>query len=138
MIQTVDAHSIDQFQRAFCEIYYDEIQQLILESRQEAFMQAKTILKERALDFFMQTIAGEGTPKAPSAIEKKGSSPIPKAIEKNSVDSRLSETNTHRPALGDRILEEIEAIREQILRNEALLSQIKPLIGSQQTTEDKR
>ena len=138
MIQTADVHSIDQFQRAFCEMYYDEIQQLILESRQEAFTQAKIILKERALDFFMQTLAGEAVPMAPSPIEKKGSPPIPKVIEKNSVDSRQSESQPDRPALGDRILEEIEAIREQILRNEALLSQIKPLIGSQQTTEDKR
>ena len=138
MIKNANVNKVDQFQRAFCELHGDEIQQLIIESRQEAFAQAKKILKERTLNLVMQTIAGSAQPAPPVAIEKKGSSPFPKVIEKNSVDSRLNENHPHRPALGDRILEEIEAIREQILRNEELLSQIKPLLGSQQATDDKR
>ena len=128
----------DTFQRAFRELYNDEIAQLIRESRQEAFEHAKKIIKKRALSLFMQAIAGELLQQPAVATVRNESSSFQKALEKDSVEQRLPDSYAHRPALGDRILEEIEAIREQILRNEELLSQIKPLIGSQQTTEEKR
>ena len=138
MVNNNGFHIADQFKRVFSETHKDQIQKLIHESRQEAFAQAKEILKGQTLNSVMRAILGDENPQNP--IRKDQDSP---SINQNNVSKDLSDKPQNqaiqnKPALSDRILEEIEAIREQILRNEELLSQIKPLIGHQKATEDKR
>ena len=54
----------------------------------------------------------------------------------NMKTSQVSDPNNAPPVLNDRILEEIEAIREQIQRNELLLSQIKPFVQATKVQEE--
>lgn len=69
-------------------------------------------------------------------VEKNTPSPVvvelpvkPSRIKaKPEVATRSETVKNAPPVLNDRILEEIEAIREQIRRNELLLSQIKPFV----------
>ncbi|MFK7848037.1 MAG: hypothetical protein AB8G77_22305 [Rhodothermales bacterium] len=71
-----------------------------------------------------------------TVVEKTTSSPAvvelpvkPSRIKaKPETATRSKEAGSAPPMLNDRILEEIEAIREQIRRNELLLSQIKPFV----------
>ncbi len=55
---------------------------------------------------------------------------------KSEPAKRIKRTNEAPPVLNDRILEEIEAIREQIRRNELLLSQIKPFVQTSKVQEE--
>ena len=129
MVQHAEAHIAEEFKRVFSELYKDKIQKLIHESREEAFVQAKEILKDRALNSVLTIAIGDN-----SERNQDASTSLPPSLKKDIHTEQPSNINTgektpHKPALSDRILEEIEAIREQILRNEELLSQIKPLIG---------
>ncbi len=148
-------HIAERFQLAFSTQYRDQIQQVIQESRQEAFARAKQLLKDESLNRLLETMAAR--PKPDPVATTSTSSPVPHipANEelKTSVKKRPQASPTKpstsskpdpetdgavfTPALSDRILNEIEAIRAQILRNEQLLSQIKPLlIRSNPSSED--
>ncbi len=139
---------VDQFQHAFARIYEDQIQQLIRDSRAEALAQAKQILREKALNNVLEAVVDgtveKGAP-VPDIISSEVVSsevvtvkPIQKprrSVKPESV-SRSKETRNAPPVLNDRILEEIEAIREQIRRNELLLSQIKPFVQTSKVQEE--
>ena len=129
MVQNPEAHIAKDFNRHFSELYSDKIQQLVHESFQEAFAQAKQILKERALNSVLTLVIENETDQRKDVYPKKHPSLKQEPGPKQLINLDAKEKTPHKPALSDRILEEIEAIREQILRNEELLSQIKPLIG---------
>ncbi|MBX2821902.1 MAG: hypothetical protein KTR29_19565 [Rhodothermaceae bacterium] len=137
MVHHTETHITEEFKRIFSELHNDLIQQLVHESRLEAFAQAKEILKNRALNSFLSEVMGDESEQYQS-LERKKTPSINKEVRADRpTDKQSSDTIPHKPALSDRILEEIEAIREQILRNEELLSQIKPLIGLPKTTSEQ-
>ena len=136
MVQNTETHIAEEFKRVFSEFYNEQIQQLIDESRQEAFAQAKEILKDRALNSLLTVVIGDDLEQNKGSIEKKAPSLKKEVRADRPTDLQSGGKTPHKPALSDRILEEIEAIREQILRNEELLSQIKPLIGLPKTTPE--
>ena len=137
MVQRTDTHITEEFKRIFSELHNDLIQRLVHESRLEAFAQAKEILKDRALNSLLTEVMGDESGQYQSLERKKAPSINKEVRADRPTDKQSSDTIPHKPALSDRILEEIEAIREQILRNEELLSQIKPLIGLPKTTSEQ-
>lgn len=136
MVQHAEAYIAQEFKRVFSELYSDQIQQIVDESRQEAFARAKEILKERALNSVLTLVIGDESEQK-QGIKKSTPSSLKKDVRADRpADLHSSDKIPPKPALSDRILEEIEAIREQILRNEELLSQIKPLIGLPKKTPE--
>ncbi len=119
-----------QFQDAFARVYEDQIQQIIQDSRQEALATAKQILRENALNNVLEAVVtgSQDTEDKSSTIDDPR--PVQPARKKAKSEKVLQPKDLRNapPALNDRILEEIEAIREQIQRNELLLSQIKPFV----------
>ena len=134
---------VTQFQNAFAKVFEDQIQQLIQDSRQEALAQAKKILRESALLKVLEAVADESVNKAELPSKTVVELPVhPSRIKANpeatsiSKGAKPADTKNAPPALNDRILEEIEAIREQIRRNERLLSQIKPFVQTSNVKEE--
>ena len=121
----------EKFQHAFASVCEDQIQQLIEETRQEALAQAKQILRVNALNNVLEAVVGENLP---AANASKAPDPVRHRVQQMPAPTPKKITNAP-PALNDRILEEIEAIREQIRRNELLLSQIKPFVQTSKIQE---
>ena len=120
-----------QFQHAFARVFEEQIQQLIQDSRQEALATAKEILRESALNNVLEAVVTGNKEKEEDASSMvDGPRPVQPKRKKAKPEKALQpkELRNAPPALNDRILEEIEAIREQIQRNELLLSQIKPFV----------
>ena len=109
-------HAIERFQLAFTSRCEAQIRRLIDETRREAFAEARDVLRRRTVKSMLDAAA-----RAASSGEHRSGQQTPVQ---------------HAPALNDRILGEIEAIREQLSRNEALFSQIKPLIRSMPVSEE--
>ena len=130
----------EEFQRVFTERYSKRILALIQETREEAFEDAKRILKAQTVRFVLTSVYGEATPSSPLHTAKEQAPDEGEVEAKNVLNAStrlpISDDRASNPALSDRILKEIEAIRDQIQRNEKLLSQIKPLIRSSITSED--
>ncbi len=138
---------VDQFQHAFTRLFEDQIQQLIQDSRKEALAQAKEILRENALNNVLQAVIGIDDKKEQSDDDVAEFSVRPLKKTPKSYDTATAEVKSKKasrpkeatnvpPVLNDRILEEIEAIREQIRRNELLLSQIKPFVQTSKVQEE--
>ena len=134
---------VDQFQDAFARVFEDQIQQLIQDSRQEALAQAKLILRENALNDVLEAVVSETVDNKETPLEVVAELPVqPVRIRPNPEEAPKSaglkpkDIKIAPPALNDRILEEIEAIREQIQRNELLLNQIKPFVQTSQIQEE--
>ncbi len=136
-----------QFQHAFARLFEDQIQQLIQDSRREALAQAKEILRENALNNVLQAVIGIDDKKEQSDddVAEFSVRPLEKSTKsqnkantggKPAKASHLKDATNVPPVLNDRILEEIEAIREQIRRNELLLSQIKPFVQTSKVQEE--
>ena len=134
---------VDQFQDAFARVFENQIHQLIEDSRLEALAQAKQILRENALHNVLEAVI--------SGTTDADSEPIQNVAELQVQPLRIKATpeeattplgprpeviKTAPPVLNDRILEEIEAIREQIQRNELLLSKIKPFVRTSQVQKE--
>lgn len=130
-----------QFQRAFASACEAQIQQLIRETRQEALASAKQILRQSALQHVLESavdgVSGaNGRSPAPEPdMDEVVVSPV-RVKTKTEPVKRVKRTKEAPPVLNDRILEEIEAIREQIRRNELLLSQIKPFVQTSKVQEE--
>lgn len=126
---------VDQFQLAFTEVFEDRILQLIQESRDEAFEQAKEILRDQTLNTVLEAVVA--TPNTDPSVKKVSDVVADEPVRpaSNAADMKTPQ-KPETPALNDRILQEIEAIREQILRNEQLLSQIKPFVQPSKTPEE--
>ena len=135
----------NQFQRAFASACEAQIQQLIRETRQEALASAKQILRQNALQHVLESVV-DGIPGV--AQSTPAPEPVQETVAVKAVPTRGQtkakpepvRRKTHikeaPPVLNDRILEEIEAIREQIRRNELLLSQIKPFVQTSKVKEE--
>lgn len=97
-------------------------------------LELKTVVKE--------TIIPDAVVETP-VIQKRNASEQESVRVKAPVRHRVQQMpaptpknlNNAPPVLNDRILEEIEAIREQIRRNELLLSQIKPFVQTSKVQE---
>lgn len=124
---------VDKFQLAFTEVFEDRILKLIQESRDEAFEQAKEILRDQTLNTVLEAVVA--TPHTDPSL-KKVSDVAPDEPVRSVSSPAETPQKSDTPALNDRILQEIEAIREQILRNEQLLSQIKPFVKPSKTPEE--
>lgn len=135
MNQQATSRIVDKFKLAFTEVFEDQILQLIQESRKEAFEQAKEILRDQTLNTVLEAVATapDSDPSAQKASDAAADTP---AQPVSSTANIKTPHKTDTPALNDRILQEIEAIREQILRNEQLLCQIKPFVQSSKTPEE--
>ncbi len=134
---------VDQFQDAFARVYEDQIQQLVRESRQEALAQAKLILRENALNNVLEAVVDGTDDKVEKPSRIVAELPVqPSRIKAKSEEASTPKSATPKvvrnapPVLNDRILEEIEAIKKQIRRNEQLLSQIKPFVQSSKVQEE--
>ncbi|MEM8487155.1 MAG: hypothetical protein AAF564_16500 [Bacteroidota bacterium] len=131
-----------QFQRAFASACEAQIQQLIRETRQEALASAKQILRQSALQHVLESVvdgvsgADERAPAPAPGMDNVVVSPVRVKAAKTEPAKRVKRTKEAPPVLNDRILEEIEAIREQIRRNELLLSQIKPFVQTSKVQEE--
>ena len=131
----------NQFQRAFASACEAQIQQLIRETRKEALASAKQILRQNALQHVLESVVdgipgvAQSTPAPEPVKESVAASPV-KAKPKPEPVRRTKHIKEAPPVLNDRILEEIEAIREQIRRNELLLSQIKPFVQTSKVNEE--
>ena len=132
---------IEKFQHRFVEVFENQIHQVIQESRQEAFSQAKEILKDRTLQEVLDNDTGNDA-NAPELDVKE----LSKVLEDSTVvlkqvcskEERLSPHISDQPGdVEDPLLREIEAIREQIIRNEQLLNQIKPFIEALGVSENE-
>lgn len=143
----VSPELVHQFQHAFIRVSQDQIQQLIQDSRREALAQAKEILRENALNKVLQAVIGiddkkKKSPEDEAEISVWSLRQSEKAHQKASAAAKSKKASSPEaakhapPVLNDRILEEIEAIREQIRRNELLLSQIKPFVQTSKVQEE--
>ena len=120
----------DEFQLAFSKVCQSQIQRVIQESREEAFAEAKQILRDQSLNSVLAAAVdhADGKQQSPSDSSKRLRN---RHVQKKAETiQKLEKKKNGLPALNDRILQEIEAIREQIMRNEQLLSQIKPMVRS--------
>ncbi len=141
MEKNVTAEIGHQFQRAFASACEVQIQQLIRETRQEALASAKQILRQNALQHVLESVvdgisgADDRAPAPEVDLDEVMVSPV-RVKAKSEPAKRIKRTNEAPPVLNDRILEEIEAIREQIRRNELLLSQIKPFVQTSKVQEE--
>ena len=130
---------IEQFQHAFATVYEDQIQKLIQDTRKEALAQAKQILRDSALNNVLEAVVDETRD---ARVQPVVATIEPLPTPRKRLDSRpqfaprKKENSTAPPLLSDRILEEIEMIRDQIKRNEQLLSQIKPLVQASKVQEE--
>ena len=120
----------NQFQVAFTRAYKRQIHRLIEETRREALIAAKTVLKKNAVNTVLEVAAGERPlPESPRPVDRSVEHAVSevKKVRRNQP-AKAAPAQKAAPVLNHRILEEIEAIREQIRRNELLLSQIKPFV----------
>ena len=124
---------VDQFQDAFARVFENQIQQLIEDSRLEALAQAKQILRENALHNVLEAVISGTTDADSEPIQRIKATPEEATTP---LGPRPEVIKTAPPVLNDRILEEIEAIREQIQRNELLLSKIKPFVRTSQVQKE--
>ena len=138
MVHDSNIHIAEQFQLGFREQYREQIQNLIQESRKEAFEQAKKILKDETLSIVLKSLSLDDRSNTAAVKSPLLRAHRPEPSRTSSTEEQLTKNHTSNPALSERILKEIEAIREQILRNEELLSQLKPFIRPHTTTEEKR
>jgi hypothetical protein len=135
MDQGTIRHSIERFQLAFSEQYQDQIHQLVQESVEEAFALAKEILRAETLN---TVLAAAGARAGSPGNRPPENRAVPHSAGQAQTEGSAETPNAPAPeptALNDRILQEIEAIREQILRNEQLLGQIKPFLKTSTTPE---
>ena len=127
MDHSVKSQYIEQFQLAFSQVCADQIEQVIQECRSEALAQARQILRDRSLNDVVERVIEtlpletESDGIVGTRVKTGYRKAQPQLAQKKDVASDSA-------SLNDRILAEIEAIREQIARNEELLSQIKPFV----------